>query len=604
LALACHHRICVDHPKILLGQPEVTIGLLPGAGGTQRLPRLIGVEPALEMMIKGRHINPARAVELGVVHELVRADQLLDAARTWLCEVGDAEQPWDKKGFKVPGGAGAMHPKAAQTFMVGTALVAKQTKHNYPAPIAILSAVFEGTIVPMDTALTIEARYFLGLLRDPVAKNMIRTLFVHKQAADKLARRPADVPRLDVGKVGILGAGLMGEGIAYAAAMAGIEVVLLDTHLDRAEQGKDYSRGLLAKGVERDRLTKDAANAALQRIKPTVDYADLAGAELVIEAVFEDRSIKADVTAQAEAQLAPDAIFASNTSTLPISGLAEASERPANFIGLHFFSPVDKMPLVEVIVGEQTSQTCIAHALDFVQKLRKTPIVVNDSRGFYTSRVFGTFAAEGMAMLAEGVNPALIENGAKQAGMPVGPLAVSDEVSIELQYKIHKQSAADLGEDYTPGPADEVARHFVEDLGRLGKRAGAGFYEYPEGAKKRLWPGLAREYPRAEDQPTVEKVKQRLLYVQALETARCFEEGVLTNAADGDIGSIFGWGFPAYTGGTLSFIDTVGIQRFVAECAQLAREHGARFQPSSWLQERAERGARFHGGSGTTPKAA
>ena len=604
LALACHHRICVDHPKILLGQPEVTIGLLPGAGGTQRLPRLIGVEPALEMMLKGRHINPARAAELGVVHELVGADQLLDAARTWLCDVGDAAQPWDKKGFKIPGGAGAMHPKAAQTFMVGTALVAKQTKHNYPAPIAIPSAVFEGTIVPMDTALTIEARYFLSLLRDPVAHNMIRTLFVHKQAADKLARRPAAVPRLDVGKVGVLGAGLMGEGIAYAAAMAGIEAVLLDTDLDRAERGKDYSRGLLARQVDQGRMTKDAANAVLERIKPTVDYADLAGAQLVIEAVFEDRHIKADVTAQAEAQLAPDAIFASNTSTLPISGLAEASARPANFIGLHFFSPVDKMPLVEVIVGEQTSQACIAQSLDFVQKLKKTPIVVNDSRGFYTSRVFGTFAAEGMAMLAEGVNPALIENGAKQAGMPVGPLAVSDEVSIELLYKIQKQSAADLGDDYAPGPADEVARHFVEDLGRFGKRSGAGFYEYPEGAKKRLWPGLAREYPQAEDQPTVDEVKQRLLYIQALETARCLEEGVLTHAADGDIGAIFGWGFPAYTGGTLSFIDTVGIERFVAQCERLARSHGARFQPSNWLRERAERGALFHRGSGATPKAA
>ncbi len=604
LALACHHRVCADNPKALLGQPEVTIGLLPGAGGTQRLPRLIGVEPALEMMLKGRHIKPARALELGVVDALVAPEKLLDAARAWLLEAADPEQPWDKKGFKVPGGAGAMHPKAAQTFMVGSALVAKETWHNYPAPIAIISAVYEGTVVPMDTGLIIEARYFLGLLRDPVAENMIRTLFVHKQAADKLARRPADVPRLNVEKLGMLGAGMMGAGIAYVAASVGTEVVLLDTDLDRAEQGKDYARGLLAKRVERGRMTKDQANQVLERITTTVDYADLAGAQLVIEAVFEDRAIKARVTAKAESQLSADAIFASNTSTLPITGLAQASERPANFIGLHFFSPVDKMPLVEVIVGKQTSQSCIAQALDFVQKLRKTPIVVNDSRGFYTSRVFSTFAVEGIAMLAEGVNPALIENAAKQAGMPVGPLAVSDEVSIELQYKVQKQTAKDLGADYQAGPADAVVRHFVEDLKRPGKRGGAGFYEYPEGEQKRLWPGLGGEFPRAAEQPSVDEVKKRLLYIQALETARCFEEGVLTDPADADIGSIFGWGFPAYTGGTLSFIDTVGIGDFVAECDRLAQRYGERFTPSSWLRERAERNERFHGAPGATSKAA
>ena len=604
LTLACHGRICADSPKTLLGTPEVTIGLLPGAGGTQRLPRLIGVEPALEMMIHGRHIDPARALQLGVVDAVVAPDKLLSSARAWLLEHGDPEQAWDKKGFKVPGGAGAMHPKAAQTFMVGTALVAKETRHNYPAPIAIISAVFEGTLVPMDTGLTIEARYFLGLLRDPVARNMIRTLFVNKQAADKLARRPADVPILNVEKLGILGSGMMGAGIAYVAAMRGIAVVLLDTELARAEKGKDYSRGLLAKRVERGRMPKDQANAVLERIQPTEDYADLAGAQLVIEAVFEDRAIKADVTAKAEAQLAEDAIFASNTSTLPITGLATASQRPGNFIGLHFFSPVDKMPLVEVIVGEKTSQACIAQALDFVQKLKKTPIVVNDSRGFFTSRVFSTFAAEGIAMLSEGVNPALIENAAKQAGMPVGPLAVSDEVTIELQYKIANQTAVDLGDQHKPGPADEVARHFVEDLDRRGKRFGAGFYEYPEGQKKRLWTGLGEQYPLAAEQPSVEEVKKRLLYIQALESARCYEEGVLTDPADGDIGSIFGWGFPPYTGGALSFIDTLGVGPFVAECDRMARLYGERFTPSDWLRARAERGERFHDGAAATDRAA
>ncbi|MCC5862702.1 MAG: enoyl-CoA hydratase/isomerase family protein [Gammaproteobacteria bacterium] len=594
ICLACHYRVAANAPKAVLGLPEVQVGLLPGAGGTQRLPRLIGIEASLPLMLQGKHVAPAKAGELGIVHRVVEPGEEVAAARQWLLESPDAEQPWDKKGFKVPGGAGAMHPRAAQTFMVGAAMVAKETRHNYPAPIAILSSVFEGTIVPMDTALKIESRYFTKLLADPVAKNMVRTLFVNKQKADKLAYRPADVPQLRVQKLGILGAGMMGAGIAYVSAMAGQQVVLLDTSEEAARKGKGYSEKLLTKAVERGKMPRDKADAILARIHPTTSYDELAGCELVIEAVFESRAIKAEVTAKAEAVLGEDAIFASNTSTLPITGLAEASRRPERFIGLHFFSPVDKMPLVEVIVGEKTSEATIAQALDYVAAIRKTPIVVNDSRGFYTSRVFGIFTNEGIAMLAEGVSPALIENAAKFAGMPVGPLAVTDEVTLELGWKVAEQTRADLGEQYEPQAGEPVIRKFVEELDRKGKRFGKGFYDYPADAPKHLWPGLAEVYPLAEEQPDPEYVAKRLLYIQALETARCMEEGVVTRAEDGDIGSIFGWGFPPHTGGTLSFIDTIGIKKFVKECERMARRHGKRFRPSKWLKERAKRGEPFH----------
>lgn len=595
LALACHGRIAANEPKSKIGLPEVTIGLLPGGGGTQRLPRLIGVQASLELMTRGTHLNPPKAAELGIVDRVVEPDALVAAAEAWLADNPAAEQPWDVKGFKIPGGSPANHPGVMQTFMAGAALVAKETRRNYPAPLSILSCVYEGTIVPMDTGLRIEARYFLKLLRDPVAHNMVRTLFVNKQAADKLARRPEGVPKLTVAKLGVLGAGMMGAGIAYAAAKVGIEVVLLDRDEASAAKGKDYSRGVVAKLVEKGRLTKDRANDLLGRIQPTTDYAELAGAQLVIEAVFEDRSIKADVTKKAEAVLGPEAIFASNTSTLPITGLAKASSRPERFIGLHFFSPVEKMPLVEVIVGEDTSQETIAQSLDFVQQIRKTPIVVNDSRGFYTSRVFSTFAQEGVKMLSEGIAPALIENVAKQAGMPVGPLAVSDEVSIELLYKIEKQTRADLGEAYVAGPAWPVAQHFVEELGRLGRKSGAGFYDYPENGPKRLWSGLADVYPPLDQQPTVDEIRDRLMYRQALETARCLEEGVLTHAEDADIGSIFGWGFPAYTGGTASFIDTLGMSAFVKRCDELAERYGERFAVSDAMRSRAQSGETYFG---------
>jgi 3-hydroxyacyl-CoA dehydrogenase/enoyl-CoA hydratase/3-hydroxybutyryl-CoA epimerase len=392
----------------------------------------------------------------------------------------------------------------------------------------------------------------------------------------------------------MLGAGMMGAGIAYVSALAGIDVVLLDSTLEAAEKGKGYSKALLAKDVERGKRTQADVDTILARIKTTTSYDDLAGCDLVVEAVFENREIKADVTARTEAVISKAAVFASNTSTLPISGLAQASKRPSQFIGIHFFSPVDKMPLVEIIVGKKTSEETLARALDYVGQLRKTPIVVHDSRGFYTSRCFGTFVYEGIAMLQEGVSPALIENGARQAGMPVGPLAVADEVTIDLQWKVIKQTEADLGKRFDKPVAYDTVQKFVEVLKRPGKRFGAGFYEYPTDGKKFLWPGLAEHFPLAARQPDVEEVKKRLLYRQALEAARCMEEGVVMTAAEADLGSILGWGFPAWTGGTISFIDTVGIQQFVAECDRLAKRYGKRFKPSKWLRDRARRGQAFY----------
>jgi 3-hydroxyacyl-CoA dehydrogenase/enoyl-CoA hydratase/3-hydroxybutyryl-CoA epimerase len=476
-------------------------------------------------------------------------------------------------------------------------MVARETMGNYPAPVAILSCVYEGTQLPIDAGLAVESKYFGTLLAGPVAHNLMCTMFINKGLADGLARRPREVPKSRVTKLGVLGAGMMGAGIASVAAQAGIDVVLLDSTAELAERGRGHTRELLAREVARGRLDQARADAVLARIRPTSDYADLTGCELVVEAVFEDRAIKAAVTAQAEAVLDKDAVFASNTSTLPITGLAKASKRPARFIGVHFFSPVEKMPLVEIIIGKRTDAVTIARACDFVAQLRKTPILVNDSRGFFTSRVFSTFVTEGQALLAEGVAPALIENAARLAGMPVGPLAVADEVSLELAWRVMQQTEADLGARYRRPVSFEVTRRMVLDVHRLGRRQGAGFYEYPAAGPKRLWPGLAEHWPVASVQPTVLEVRERLLYIQALETARCVEEGVLTDPADGDLGSILGIGFPAWTGGTLAFIDTLGIGRFVADCERLARRHGPRFRPSRWLRQRAARGESFHPGA-------
>ena len=590
VCLACHHRIAANNPKARIGLPEVTVGLLPGGGGTQRLPRMIGVQAALDLLTTGRHLSPDEALELGVINAVVDAENLLDEAKSWIRDTGTAVQPWDDKGFKIPGGTGFDSQETANLFMASTALVAKKTRGNYPAPTAILASVFEGTIVPIDAALRIESRYFTKLTMDPVARNMTRTLFVNKQAADKLAHRPKGVAKSDVTRLGILGAGMMGAGIAYVSARVGIECILLDRSAEEAERGKDYSRQLTDKGIERGKTSRDKADALLELILPTTDYADLKGCDLVIEAVFEDREIKRAVTEKTEAVIPDSAVFASNTSTLPITGLAEAAKRPENFIGLHFFSPVDRMPLLEIILGEETSDETLARSLDYAQKIRKTPIVVKDSRGFYTSRVFATFTNEGMALLEDGVRPALIENAAVQAGMAVGPLAVVDEVTAELLYKVDKQARIDLGNAYNPPSSIGVVHKMIDELGRLGRRYGAGFYEYPASGKKRLWAGLAELCRPSTIQPDVEEVKKRILYVQALDAFRCLDEGVIMRPEDCDIGATLGWGFPTWTGGPLSLIETVGLAEFVADCDRMEKEYGPRFAIPARLRQRAESG--------------
>lgn len=597
ICLACHRRIAADNPKALIGLPEVLVGLLPGGGGTQRLPRMIGLRQALPYLLEGRKVDPARALKDGLVDEVVAPDRLLAAARDWALAAKPEQlvKPWDAKGFKLPGGA-VNSPAGQQTFVAGNAMLHAKTWGNYPAPRNIMSCVYEGCQVDIDTGLRIETRYFIQCALSPEAKNMIRSLFFSIGDANKLASRPKGVAAQTYRRIGVLGAGMMGAGIAYAAATAGIEVVLLDTSLEAAEKGKAYSAGLLEKKVGQKRLSPAARDETLSRIRPTVDFTDLKGAELVVEAVFENRDIKAEVTRKAEAAIGAGAIFASNTSTLPITGLAEASVRPEDFIGLHFFSPVDRMPLVEIIRGKKTSDACLARAMDFVKKIRKTPIVVNDSRGFYTSRVFGTYVAEGLALLGEGVAPALIENAGRQAGMPVGPLALADEVSLDLMHKVRKQTKADLGDAYRAGPGDEVTTRMVEKLGRIGKKAGKGFYDYPAGGRKQLWSGLKDQFPPAANQPSLEEVKKRLMYVQSVETARCMEEKVVLDPRDADVGSILGWGFAPFQGGTISQIHTLGIGRFVAECDLLAQAHGHRFAPPKLLRDMAASGQSFYAG--------
>jgi 3-hydroxyacyl-CoA dehydrogenase/enoyl-CoA hydratase/3-hydroxybutyryl-CoA epimerase len=599
LALACHYRVLADDPKAVVGLPEVNVGLLPGAGGTQRLPRLIGIPAALPILLQGRPLKPAEALKVGLVHELAAADQVVERARQWLLGAPEASQPWDRKGFSVPGGAGPLAPHAGQSFSFGTAQVSGTSQDNYPAPLAILSAVYEGTQVAMDVGLRIESKYFGKLLSGAVARNLIRTLFVNKNAADKLAARPQGFAKRKVRKLGVLGAGMMGAGIANVAAAAGIEVVLVDATREQAERGKAGIAALLAKDVQKGRSSQEKVDSLLARILATDDYAALDGADLVVEAVFEDRSIKADVTARAEARMAAEGIFASNTSTLPITSLAGASQRPEQFIGLHFFSPVEKMPLVEVIVGERTSEATIAGALDFIEQLRKTPILVHDSPGFFTSRVIMNYLHEGMRMLLDGVAPALVENAARQAGFPAGPLAVADEVSMSLMLDIlRNQDLDELPERYRLRVGRPVIERMVDVLKRPGRRGGGGFYEYPAQGAKYLWPGLAEQFPAALQQPTVEVLKQRFLTIMALESARCHEEGVVPRAADADIGSILGIGYPSWTGGVLSYVDTLGSAEFVRQCRALASEWGPRFEPSSWLIEFAEGGGRFHGAAG------
>jgi len=594
LCLACHYRVAADNPKAQIGLPEVKVGLLPGAGGTQRLPRLIGVKNALPLLLEGTALSPQEALKLGIVHAVVPPGELLAAAKKWLMTTPSAVQPWDQDKFVTPGPVGQKSDEAAGFYAAASGMLQKKTLHNYPAPAAILSCVYEGAQVPMDAALGIEVRYFAKLLRDPVAGNIVRTMFVNKQAAEKLEARPKNVPPSTVKKLGVLGGGMMGQGISYVSARAGIEVVLLDRTKDLAEKGKGYAKGLVEKGIARGLETQANGDALLARIKPTDDYNDLKDVDLIIEAVFENREIKADVTAKAQAVIKKDIVFASNTSTLPISGLAETFARPNQFIGLHFFSPVDKMALVEVILGAKTTPETLAKALDFVKQIRKTPIVVNDSRGFYTSRCFRTFPEEGITMLTQGVKPALIENAGRMAGMPVGPLTIADEVSIQLMYMVRAEEKKDLGAAYQDDPAEPVLDLFVNKLKRLGRKSKAGFYDYPDGGKKALWPDLEKQFPPAAQQPPVDEVKKRILYRQALEAARCLAENVITKPADGDLGAVLGWGFAQHLGGPFCMIDTIGVANFVKECDRMAQAYGPSFAPPDLLRKMAAKDEKFY----------
>jgi 3-hydroxyacyl-CoA dehydrogenase/enoyl-CoA hydratase/3-hydroxybutyryl-CoA epimerase len=596
IALACHARIVLDDRRLKLGQPEVKLGLLPGGGGTVRLPRLVGIQAALQIMGEGEDIAPAKALSMGLVTELAKdRDDLLAKAKAWCLAHPKARQPWDEPKFRFPGGD-SRSPAVAQLWSIAPSVAAAKSYGNYPAVTHIMSSVFEGGLLGFDAASAVESRYFAACAMTQESRNMIGTLWYQLNAIKKGASRPAKVAKTQVRKLGVLGAGMMGAGIAYVSAKAGIDVVLLDTTLELAEKGKAHSQQLLDKAVKKGRTTAEQRDALLARIRPTTSYEDLADCDLVIEAVFEDRAVKADVTKKAEAVIGAGAVFASNTSTLPITGLAKASARPTHFVGLHFFSPVDKMPLVEIIVGEKTSDETLARGFDYVLQIGKTPIVVNDSRGFYTSRVFATYVMEGITMLKEGVHPRHVEQAGLQAGMPMPPLALQDEVSLSLSLHVMEQTKKDLADEdkvYHPHPAEEVIRQLCE-IGRIGKKAGKGFYDYGDDGK-RLWPGLAEMYPPADEQPPQKELIDRLMFVQANEAARCLQEGVLRSVADGNIGSIFGWGFAPFHGGALQFIDAMGPKAFVARARELAAMYGTRFEPAAIVVKAADEGRRLAG---------
>ena len=600
LALACHYRIAIDSPKTSsttkLGLPEVKLGLLPGGGGTQRLPRLIGIQKALELMTQGKELRPQQALEIGFIDDVAHDDdELISKAKAWINDNPKAQQPWDKKGFKIPGGD-SNHPKMVQVFSMAPAMANQKSHGNYPAITHILSSVFEGCLTDIDNGLKIESRFFVACVLSDVSKNMINSLWTQLNSIKKGQSRPQGFERSKVSKVGILGAGMMGAGIAYVSAKAGMEVVLLDTAIEGAEKGKSYSTKLLDKAISRGRSTKDKKQALLDLIKTTTFYDDLEGCDLIIEAVFEDIDIKAECTRQSEAVIPETAFYASNTSTLPITELAKASKRPNQFIGLHFFSPVDKMPLVEIIVGEKTDDATLATGFDYVGQIGKTPIVVNDSRGFYTSRVFGTYVSEGIAMLAEGVHPRSIEVAGMKSGMPMPPLALQDEVSLSLSLHVMEQTKKAMeaeGKTFTPHPAMSVVEKMVKEFGREGKKVSKGFYDYPENGEKHLWSDLTELYPTTDEQPSQQDLVDRLLYVQANETAKCYEENVVRTVADANIGSIFGWGFAPNQGGTLQFINSVGVDKFVARSRELAQKYGARFEPAQILVAMAAKGEVF-----------
>ncbi|MER0238235.1 3-hydroxyacyl-CoA dehydrogenase NAD-binding domain-containing protein [Fulvimarina sp. MAC8] len=591
LALACHGRVVA--PKAKLGLPEVKVGIFPGAGGTQRVARMTDTQSALQMLLKGSTLSPEKALKMGLIDEVADGD-LVEAAKAMILGGLSAEKPWDTKGYKLPSGA-VYSPQGAQVWPAVASLYRKETYDNYPGARAIIKCVYEGLLVPFDTALKIEQRYFTEVIRTREAAMMIRSLFVSMQALGKGARRPKDVPPTELKTVGIVGAGFMGAGVAFVSAQAGLNVVLVDRDQETAEKGKAYSKKLVDGLVEKKRLSAEQGEALLSRITATPDYEALREAKLVIEAVFEDRDVKAEVSKKVAAVIGEDAIYASNTSTIPISTLAEAAPDPERFIGIHFFSPVDKMMLTEVILGEKTGETALAMALDYVRAIRKTPIVVNDTRGFFANRCVLRYMNEAYDMLVEGVPPAMIENAAKAAGMPVGPLALNDEVAVDLSEKIMKATIRDMGEDAIDPEHYKLVTSMTAS-GRLGRKAGKGFYDYPEKpAKKHLWPELKTLYPqKPADQVDFDELKNRFLATMALEAARTMEEGVVVDPREADVGSILGFGYAPYTGGAISYIDGMGTPSFAELCSDLAEKYGERFAPTPLLKEMAAADETFY----------
>ncbi|MEM7752465.1 MAG: 3-hydroxyacyl-CoA dehydrogenase NAD-binding domain-containing protein [Pseudomonadota bacterium] len=602
IALACHYRVMADTPKGRIGLPEILLGMFPGAGGTTRVVRMVGLMAAAPILLEGKMMEPKRAKGT-LVDEVVDPDQLITRAKEWVLNATDADivKPWDKKDYKMPGGA-PYHPAGFMTYVGASAMINGKTKGVYPAAKALLSAAYEGAMVPFDTALRVEARYFTQILNDPTSAAMIRSLFLNKEALEKGANRPA-IDDQKVTKLGVLGAGMMGAGIAYVAANAGIDVVLIDQAQEAADKGKAYSEGILDKGMSRKKVTQEKKDTVLARINATTDLNALAGCDLIVEAVFEDVGVKAEMTQKVEAIVGDDCIFATNTSTLPITELAKASKRPGQFIGIHFFSPVDKMLLVEIIKGKETGDRAVAKALDFVRQIRKTPIVVNDARFFYANRCIIPYINEGIRMVGEGVNPALIENASQLLGFPVGPLQLVDETSVELGVKIAKATKAAMGNAYPDDAVDEVI-FWMAEKGRMGRKAGAGFYDYDDKGKRAgLWPGLGEKYAKAENQPELQTVQNRLMMAQVLEAVRALEEGVLEDIREGDVGAILGWGFAPWSGGPFSWLDMIGAARAVEICEALG-DHGPRFATPKLLSEMAASGAGFYERFGPAAEAA
>ncbi|MCL7409184.1 3-hydroxyacyl-CoA dehydrogenase NAD-binding domain-containing protein [Marivivens donghaensis] len=594
LPLATHRIFAADNRKAKIGLPEILVGIFPGAGGTTRLSRKLGAMAASPLLLEGKLNDPKKAKAAGVIDEVVPAEDLLSAAKAWVLEAKDADlvKPWDQKGFKIPGGT-PYHPAGFMTYVGASAMVNGKTQGVYPAAKAMLSAVYEGAMVPFDTALKIEARWFTNVLMNPSSGAMIRSLFINKEALEKGANRPK-VEDQKVKKLGVIGAGMMGAGITLVSAQAGMEVVLIDATQEAADRGKAYTEKYMDAGIAKRKATPEKKEQVLSLITATTDYAALAGCDLIIEAVFEDPTVKADVTAKVEAAVGEDCIFASNTSTLPISMLAKASKRPEQFIGIHFFSPVEKMMLVEIIKGKATGERAVAKALDYVRQIRKTPIVVNDARFFYANRCIIPYINEGIRMVAEGVEPALIENAAKLVGMPLGPLQLVDETSIDLGVKIAKATKAAMGDAYPDGAVDAVL-FWMADEGRLGRKSAAGFYAYDEKGKRQgLWTGLAAQYPVADEQPDLHTVQHRLLFAQVLEAVRALEEGVLEDIREGDVGAILGWGFAPWSGGPFSWLDIIGTPYAAEVCDQLTETYGDRFACPALLREMADKGQEFY----------